>query len=563
MIESNITKLCRDIQNLEQNETLVVKKGNIKIAKGNAVKEIRNDKLYMAIRRIVELFKDQVQSSPSLANECTSTLSFLRGRFGKKEHIQRILQNCLQKIKNTMPPCSNVSGLALAIKNCEEGADFKIYCKDGEIKIPYILLKQIPFFQSRDKSEYLEIQKKEWDLRSYPKSILNHLINFYCGQQLPLNSVPDLLWLYSLSDYLNIIELKNYIKEYLNNYLFIKDKSASITALIYIINELNDYEKNRNEELLEKEKHIMENLSTFPLIPSYNNLYVFFNLNLASSKKKKELIEASKDSISQNNPIILCTLGDCYSMGIHVELDYPKAFKFYERAAEQGDARAQNNLGFLYSAGEGISMDSTKAIEYYKKSAEQGYIGALYNLGCTYASGEGVEKDLQKAIEYFEKASQDIRALYALGEIYFEGKGPIPKDEVKGIEYFNLAAEKGDAYAQNTLGLIYEQGKGVVRNPQIAFEYYEKAAEQDYVTAQINAGICYEYGQGVTKNLQKAFEWYEKAAKQGHPRAQWTLGLFYEEGRGVVGIDLKKAFEWYEKAAAQGYSQAIERLAKN
>ena len=62
---------------------------------------------------------------------------------------------------------------------------------------------------------------------------------------------------------------------------------------------------------------------------------------------------------------------------------------------------------------------------------------------------------------------------------------------------------------------MYYHGHGVDVNYKKAIEWYEKAAEQGDAQAQYNLGSMYYNGQGVDVNYKKAFEWFEKAAKQG------------------------------------------------
>ena len=61
--------------------------------------------------------------------------------------------------------------------------------------------------------------------------------------------------------------------------------------------------------------------------------------------------------------------------------DLAKAAYWYEKAAEQGYAQAQNSLGDLYlNGGEGFTIDLDKAEYWYKKTAEQGDILASEKL---------------------------------------------------------------------------------------------------------------------------------------------------------------------------------------
>jgi TPR repeat protein len=69
------------------------------------------------------------------------------------------------------------------------------------------------------------------------------------------------------------------------------------------------------------------------------------------------------------------------------------AAEWYRRAAEQGDASAQNNLGIMYANGQGVPQDDELAVHWYRLAAEQGHALAQYNLGGMYNSGRGVARD--------------------------------------------------------------------------------------------------------------------------------------------------------------------------
>ena len=129
------------------------------------------------------------------------------------------------------------------------------------------------------------------------------------------------------------------------------------------------------------------------------------------------------------------------------------------------------------------------------------------------------------------------------------------KDYSHAFFLFSTAAEKGFAFAQNSLGKCYFSGKGVEKNLNKAAEWYTKAAEQGYAEAECNLGFCYRFGNGITQNLAKAVEWFTKSAEQGYALAQYLLGRFNKYGE-LIKKDHTKAFEWYSKAAEQGMAQA-------
>ena len=45
--------------------------------------------------------------------------------------------------------------------------------------------------------------------------------------------------------------------------------------------------------------------------------------------------------------------------------DHSEAVAWYRKAAEQGDAGAQNNLGFMYDQGKGVKQDFGEAVRLY------------------------------------------------------------------------------------------------------------------------------------------------------------------------------------------------------
>ena len=142
--------------------------------------------------------------------------------------------------------------------------------------------------------------------------------------------------------------------------------------------------------------------------------------------------------------------------------------------------------------------------------------------------------------------------------MYDNGLG-VPENGVRAFAWYRLAAEQGNAMAQNNLGLMYEKGSGVPQDYVQAFVWYRRAAEQGNPMAQSNVGFMYERGVGVLKDYVQAVAWYRKAAEQGNATAQNYLGNMYSWGHGVPQ-DLAEAANWWRKAAGQGNADAQKRL---
>ncbi len=127
------------------------------------------------------------------------------------------------------------------------------------------------------------------------------------------------------------------------------------------------------------------------------------------------------------------------------------------------------------------------------------------------------------------------------------------------IRELEKRVEDGDTRAMNELGSLYENGKGVNRDPDRAFDLYLQAAKQGEAIAQTNVGVCYENGTGVPKDIKEAIRWYEMAASQGHVEAQRNLAALYFNGT-QVSQDYRKAIEWTARAAESGNVEAQSML---
>ncbi len=134
-------------------------------------------------------------------------------------------------------------------------------------------------------------------------------------------------------------------------------------------------------------------------------------------------------------------------------------------------------------------------------------------------------------------------------------------DNEEFLQQYFIAAQLGNAKAQNQIGYRYETGEGVEKNFAKAASWYQKSASQGYVYAQTNLGEPYHNGNGLPKDQKTAAKWYLRAANQGFARAQYLLAKAHETGAGVTK-DVKLASDWYKKAAAQGQVSAMTSLGR-
>jgi len=71
----------------------------------------------------------------------------------------------------------------------------------------------------------------------------------------------------------------------------------------------------------------------------------------------------------------------------------------------------------------------------------------------------------------------------------------------------------------SNLGWLYRNGLGVAQDYPKAREWYEKAADKGDAYSMTSLGWLYEHGQGVGQDYAKAREWYERAADHGEAEA--------------------------------------------
>ena len=223
-------------------------------------------------------------------------------------------------------------------------------------------------------------------------------------------------------------------------------------------------------------------------------------------------------------------------------------------------AEEETDAAKLYERGRCCyeTQDYKQAVQWFQKAAEQGYAKAQYDLGLCYENGTGVTEDLKQEMQWLQKAAEQglAEAQVALGNCYRWAA----KDGSQAVKWFRKAADQGDTDAMWELATCYDKDGCVELDYKEAVLWYRKAAEQGCADAQYSLGYCYYYGKGVRKNYDQAVKWYRKAADQGNRLALTSLGQCYEHGNGVIQ-DYHEAARLYRKAVDQGCEIARISLA--
>lgn len=131
-------------------------------------------------------------------------------------------------------------------------------------------------------------------------------------------------------------------------------------------------------------------------------------------------------------------------------------------------------------------------------------------------------------------------------------------DYARAFAAWRPLADAGNAEAQNNLGLLYLDGKGVPANLAEAVRYFQLSAAAGSALGQNNLGGLYRDGRGVPQDFARAARWFTASASQGNKAGMYNLGLMIELGQGMKA-DPMKASMWYALAADDVPNAAAHR----
>ena len=119
--------------------------------------------------------------------------------------------------------------------------------------------------------------------------------------------------------------------------------------------------------------------------------------------------------------------------------------------------------------------------------------------------------------------------------------------------------EKGEADAQNTLGLAYKNGRGVPQDYAQAAQWFQEAAEQGNAVAQRNLGMEVSRGAGLKSDRGEPLNG-SKNPGQGPLRRHNFLGLVLIGRQKLASDEAKDGLAWLKKAVDANYAEAEDKL---
>lgn len=187
-----------------------------------------------------------------------------------------------------------------------------------------------------------------------------------------------------------------------------------------------------------------------------------------------------------------------------------------------------------------------EAVEAYRYAAENGQLGARWKLARMYAEGDGVKRDHYEAFKAFSMiVQQDVEpgspeesyvsdALVALAGYLRDGipGTPVRANPVAAQDYYmRAAATYRNPNAQYEIGRMFLNGEGVRVSVKQAGRWFQLAAEKGHAGAQATLGnLLFQSGK-VVKGLAMMTAALERAAPVDQP---WIRGL-QEEAFSLAG----------------------------
>ena len=138
----------------------------------------------------------------------------------------------------------------------------------------------------------------------------------------------------------------------------------------------------------------------------------------------------------------------------HKNSERDKAFDCFKKHAEINNKVAKYWLGYYYWEGYGVKKDLAEGARLFKEAADKGVPDAQLRYAFALSDKNSPLKfNLEEFVKYLTMAAdnENTAAQFNLGDLYYNGKLGIPRDEEKGISYLKLAAIKGQPRACSML----------------------------------------------------------------------------------------------------------------
>lgn len=191
-----------------------------------------------------------------------------------------------------------------------------------------------------------------------------------------------------------------------------------------------------------------------------------------------------------------------------------------------------------------------------------GLAEAQYGFATMLDNGYGVEEDHQAALFWYRKAADSghLGACLSLGFIFREGLGVL-RNYPESYRWYIKAVRRGARYrAQINLGHFYRLGLGVDKSYSNAVKWYAEILNYEKLASEEEIAFVWEARRSL-KNIRVIVE---KEAQLGNGDAAHAMGIMHRMGEGVER-DKRASKYWLSRAAEKGHSKMFSHkvLGKN
>ena len=215
--------------------------------------------------------------------------------------------------------------------------------------------------------------------------------------------------------------------------------------------------------------------------------------------------------------------------------------------------------GSIYDSKE--KLLSLEAIPYTEEILKEGANGGLrlvyraphnahnqYEIAMKYHTGKLLQKNDDLYIQWLDLAIKngDPYAMAERASTYYKLK--TDEGYKKCYELAKAAAEAEQHYGLYLLGIMYEYGRYVEKDPLKSFEYYERSAQAGNLAGMYETATAYKNAKVVEYDADKIFYWLKRCIDGGSTNedAKIDLALCYKYGKGC------------EKNERQSYKMLLE-----
>ncbi len=212
--------------------------------------------------------------------------------------------------------------------------------------------------------------------------------------------------------------------------------------------------------------------------------------------------------------------------------------------AEAGDADARYQLGinYLELSRNGQNDEQVRlfeeAIAHLKIASEQGAKNVCTTLAIAYwdrsRKGEGGE-DFQNAILWFHKGAEagESAAMEYLGDIHFLGIDSVQVDHGIAARWYEKAMQSDPDYGSHGLGVCYDEGKGVAKNPLKAESCFKESSHASHYLGENHIGRLIEFNAcgDLADHTDIRFSYLIEGVRMLGVLANVALHNFYDDNR--------------------------------